>query len=225
MLTAVLLATGLVAGVHPGVIAIAAVAVYEPRLVLAGAVAWAVVAYVRRRASRPGADVEAAFFRALAAELRSGASLRTAISSAADRVPLIDLRETVRLAAAGLPMSSIADDIEERLPGNGRFAGVAFRLSDWSGARVADTFEDLADRASDAAELARERRASTAQAKMSALIVGVAPIAFTVLLFATGRGSGLVDRGAIGWAVLGVGATLEIVGLVLVAAMVRRAAA
>ncbi|MEN8234067.1 MAG: hypothetical protein ABFR89_04015 [Actinomycetota bacterium] len=224
MLTAVLLAVGLIVGVHPVIVATVAVAAFEPRLVLAGAAAWGAVAFVRRRSTRSTADIEAAFFRALAAELRSGASLRTAISSAADRVPHIDLRGPVRLASAGLPMSAIATDIEERFPRNGRVAGVAFRLSDWSGARVADTFEELAGRASDAADLAREQRASTAQAKLSALVVGVAPVVFTLLLLVTGRGAGLVERGAVGWMVLAAGVVFEIVGLMLVAVMVRRAA-
>ena len=41
MLTAVLLAGGLALGISPVIIAIAAVAAIEPRLVLAGAVIWA----------------------------------------------------------------------------------------------------------------------------------------------------------------------------------------
>ncbi|MEA3509956.1 MAG: hypothetical protein U9R51_00835 [Actinomycetota bacterium] len=223
MLTAVLLAGGLVAGIPPALIAIAALAAVEPRLVLVGAAIWAIVSAFRQRRTRVVPDDEATLFRAMAAELRSGASLRNALAEAAHRVPQIDLGRPVRLAAAGMSMSEVAGSVERRLAENGRLAAAAFRLSDWSGARVADTFEGLAERAAATAELARERKAATAQARLSALIVGVAPFVFTVLLVATGRGTGLMSHGTIGWLILGVGLGLEIVGLAIVAAIVWRA--
>lgn len=223
MLTAVLLAGALAVGVPPVMIAIAAVAAIEPRLVLVGASVWGVVATLRRRATSVTPDDEATLFRAMAAELRSGASLRSALAEAAHRVPQIELDRPVRFAAAGMQMTEIAESIELQLPENGRLAAAAFRLSDWSGARVADTFDGLAERAAATAELARERRAATAQARLSALIVGVAPLAFTVLLVATGRSAGLVAHGGLGWLVLGVGLGLEMLGLIAVAAIVRRA--
>lgn len=223
MLTAVLLAGGLALGIPPVIIAIAAVAVIEPRLVLAGAAIWGVVAAVRRRSHRVAPDDEATLFRAMAAELRSGASLRSALAEAAHRVPQIQLGRPVRFAEAGMQMTQIAGAVEGQLPVNGRLAGAAFRLSDWSGARVADTFDGLAERATATAELARERKVATAQARLSALIVGVAPLAFTALLVATGRGAGLVAHGDLGWLVLGVGLGLETVGLIAVAVIMRRA--
>ncbi len=223
MLTAVLLAGGLVLGISPVIIAIAAVAAIEPRLVLIGGAIWGVVAALQRRVARVTPDNEATLFRAMAAELRSGASLRGALAEAAHRVPQIRLERPVRLAAAGMQMTEIAEAVETQLPENGRLAAAAFRLSDWSGARVADTFDGLAQRAAATAELVRERRAATAQARLSALIVGVAPLAFTVLLVATGRGAGLVAHGGLGWLVLGVGLGLEALGLLTVAAIVRRA--
>lgn len=223
MLTAVLLAGALAVGVPPVMIAIAAVAAIEPRLVLVGASVWGVVATLRRRATSVTPDDEATLFHAMAAELRSGASLRSALAEAAHRVPQIELGRPVRFAAAGMQMTEIAKAVELQLPENGRLAAAAFRLSDWSGARVADTFDGLAERAAATAELARERRAATAQARLSALIIGVAPLAFTVLLVASGRSVGLVAHGGLGWLVLGVGLGLEMLGLIAVAAIVRRA--
>ena len=223
MLTVVLLAGGLAVGISPVIIAIAALAAIEPRLVLAAAAVWGVAAALRRRPARVSPDDEATLFRAMAAELRSGASLRSALEEAAHRVPQIELGRPVRLASAGMSMTDVAGSVEPQLPENGRLAAAAFRLSDWSGARVADTFEGLAERAAATAELARERRAATAQARLSALIVGVAPLAFTVLLVATGRGAGLIAHGGLGWLVLGVGLGLEVVGLIIVAVIVRRA--
>lgn len=223
MLTAVVLAAGLVVGVPPLIVAVAAVAAIEPRLVLVMAAVWGIVSLVRRRAARVTPDDEATFFRSLAAELRSGASLRAALDPAASRVPSMSLARPIRLAEAGLPMADIAEAVQGRFPENGVLAAAAFRLSDWSGARVADAFDDLADRATGAAEMARERRAATAQARLSAVIVGVAPLAFTALLLATGRGSGFMSHGQLGWIVLGIGLVLETLGLAIVAVIVRRA--
>jgi tight adherence protein B len=223
MLTALLLAGGLVLRISPVVIAVAALAAIEPRLVLAGAAVWAVVTALRRRTTRTAPDDEATLFRAMAAELRSGASLRSALTEASHRVPQMELDRSVRCAAAGMPMTDVAEAIEMQLPGNGRLAAAAFRLSDWSGARVADTFEGLAEKAAATAEMARERKAATAQARLSALIVGVAPLVFTLILVATGRGAGLVAHGGLGWLVLGMGLGLETAGLIIVAAIVRRA--
>jgi Flp pilus assembly protein TadB len=122
-----------------------------------------------------------------------------------------------------MQMSEVAGTVEAQLPENGRLAAAAFRLSGWSGARVADTFDGLATRAAATAELARERRAATAQARLSAVIVGVAPLVFTVLLMITGRGAGLLSSGALGQLILGLGLGLELTGLVAVAVIVRRA--
>ena len=223
MLIAVLVAGGLVFGIHPAVLLLAVVAAIEPRLVLAGAAVWAVVAAGRRRRSRIAADDEATYFRALSAELKAGASLRAALGEAVDRVPGLALDRAVRLAEAGAPMREVADAVEGEFPENGRLAAAAFRLSDWSGAQVAGTFAGLADRASASAELARERKAATAQARMSAIVIGTAPVAFAALLLATGRGSGLMAHGTVGVFILGIGLTLEVVGLLAVALIVRRA--
>jgi Flp pilus assembly protein TadB len=225
MLITVLLALGVAAGLHPALLALTAVSAVDPGLALAGIAGWAVVARIRNRHRQPGPDTEAVFFRALSAELRTGASLRAAIAAAADRVPAIDLHDAARRASAGMPMTEIGDEVEQQFPVNGRLAAIALRLSDWSGARTADTFDAIAARAADAAELARERRAATAQAKISALIVGIAPVAVSTLILASGRADGLVGRGAIGWAIFAVGLGLEVAGLALVALMVRRASA
>jgi tight adherence protein B len=223
VLTAVLLAAGLALGIHPAVVALAALASIEPRVVLAGAVAWGFIAAVRRRKRRITPDDEAAYFRALSAELRAGASLRGALGEALHRVPALSLGPAVRYAEAGMPMSEIAEAVETQFPENGRLAAAAFRLSDWSGARVAEAFEGLAERAAASAELVRERKAATAQARLSALVVGIAPVAFATLLLVTGRGSGLIAHGTIGILVLGTGLVLELIGLVVVALIMRRA--
>ena len=222
MLIVVASAMALVAGAHPIWVAAAALAVISPRWFLVAVAAWAVYSWNERRRVAAGPDDEAALLRALSAELRSGASLRSALAEAATSVPSLDLAASVRVAAAGMPMDLVADDLEETLPENGRLVAAAFRLSSWSGARVAAVFENLASRAAEAADLSRERNAATVQARLSAVIVGVAPLAISLLLFATGRVSIPEGVGVVGVVVVGLGLALEVTGLAIVGVIIRR---
>ena len=222
MLIAVASAMALVAGAHPIGVAAAALAVISPRWFLVAVAAWTGYSWNERRRAAVGPDDEAALLRALSAELRSGASLRSALAEAAKSVPSLDLAATVRVAAAGMPVDLVADDLEGTLPENGRLVAAAFRLSSWSGARVAAVFDNLASRAAEAADLNRERSAATVQARLSAVIVGVAPLAISLLLFATGRVSIPEGVGIIGGVVVGLGLALEVTGLAIVGVIIRR---
>ncbi len=222
MLIVVASAMALVAGANPIWVAAAALAVVSPRWFLVAVAAWAVYSWNERRRAAAGPDDEAALLRALSAELRSGASLRSALAEAATSVPSLDLAASVRVAAAGMPVDLVADDLEETLPENGRLVAAAFRLSSWSGARVAAVFENLASRAAEAADLSRERNAATVQARLSAVIVGVAPLAISLLLFATGRVSIPEGVGVVGVVVVGLGLALEVTGLAIVGVIIRR---
>lgn len=220
MLTAVILAAAIATGAHPIVVAIAAVSVIEPRLVVVGLVAWAAHALLQRhRIDDP--ETEAAFLRAVGAELRGGASLRLALADVADSSPL-DLATAGRLARIGMPMDRVAAELRQRLPFNGPAAAAAVELSSWSGARVAPVFEGLAEHAADAAELRREQRSATAQARLSAWIVGLAPLVFTALVLAGGGARALGRAGSAGYVVVALGVGLELAGLALVALILRR---
>jgi len=221
MVTVALVATAIVAGAHPVVIALAALAVVEPRLVLAGAAGWALFNLVRRRRTS-NADVEATFLRALAAEIGAGSSLRLALADAATRVQL-DLDPAVRLARAGMSMDRVANALSKQLAHNAVAVGAAFELSDWSGARTAAVFEGLADRATEAAQLEREKAAATAQARFSAWVAGLAPLVFTALLLAGGGFGSLRRAGGAGFFVIGLGLALEVAGLAVVALILKRA--
>ena len=175
----------------------------------------------RRDRTKPADEV--ALLNGLAAELRAGASLRMALTAAADRVPTLDLARAIRLAGAGMSPVDLADELAHALPINGRLVGAAFRLAATSGARSAAMFEQLALRAAEAGELMRERRSLTAQARLSAGVVGGAPIAVAFLLLTTGRAQALLDAGPLGYAIVMVGLGLELVGLAAVAAVLRRA--
>jgi Flp pilus assembly protein TadB len=220
MLTAALLAVAMVAGAHPLLLTAAAAAVLHPAIPLAAAAAWAVYNGFARRAAQPTPSDEARFLRGIAAEVRSGASLRVAVQEAAGRAPGIDLRRAVRLAAAGADAAAIGGAVAAALPINGRLAGAAFRLSSHSGSSAAALFDALAGRAAEAAELAGERRAATAQARLSAGVVGLAPAAFTVLLIALGKGPAL---SGVGLAIFIMGFGLELVGLVVIGIILWRA--
>lgn len=222
MLNVALLAAAIVTGAHPALIGIAALAIVEPRLVIVGAAGWGAYSYLQRRRSA-GADTEAAFLRAMAGELRAGTSLRLALAESAVRFPL-GLEPAARLARAGMPMDGIAPLLRGQLEHNGVTAAAALELSAWSGARTAAVFEGLADRATEAAELRREQRAATIQARLSAWVVGLAPLVFTALLLAAGGAGSLGRAGGVGMTVIAVGVTLEIAGLAVVALMLRRSA-
>lgn len=220
MLTAILLAAAIAAGAHPAVIGLAVMVLLEPRLVIAFAAIWVLYTIWGRR-STSVADTEAAFLTALAGELRGGASLRLALAEAVLRVP-VGLEPAARLASAGMPMPRIAPLLRDGLEHNGVTAAAALELSASSGARTAAVFESLAERATGTAELERERRAATTQARLSAWVVGLAPLLFTGLVLAGGSFGSLDRFDGAGAAVIAAGIVLELTGLAVVAMILRR---
>jgi Flp pilus assembly protein TadB len=70
----------------------------------------------------------------------------------------------------------------------------------------------------------REQRAATTQARLSAWVVGLAPLVFTGLVLAGGGVGSLGAAGGVGVLVIAVGVTLEIAGLAAVALILRRGA-
>ncbi len=176
-----------------------------------------------RRGPRPETSDEVALLNGLAAELRAGASLRMALVAGAGRAPHLDLDRAVRAAAAGQPMSDVAAELEPALPSNGRLFAAAFRLTATSGGRAASVFEELALRAAEAGELSRERRALTAQARLSTLVVGGAPVAMVVVLLITGKAQALLAAGPVGHTMAAIGVGLELAGLAVVGIVLRNA--
>jgi Flp pilus assembly protein TadB len=221
VLTAVVLAAALAAGAPVPFVAIAAVAVWRPLWFLAFAATWGIVARRKRSPSDP-AESEAAFLRAVAAELRSGASLRRALVDAAGATPPQGLTAALRSAAAGRPMDEVADRMRPALPVNGSAAAAAIRVGATTGAATAAAFGVLAARAGEMADEARERRALTAQARLSALLVGVVPMGFAVVMLAV-RGDDFAAAGTAGVVLAATGLALDGAGLVTVWAMLRRA--
>ena len=130
----------------------------------------------------------------------------------------------VRLALAGAPAAAVAARLESALPANGRHIGVAFQLAAETGAGAVPVFQRLAERAGRVAEISRERAVLTAQAKLSAAVVGGAPVAVVVVLLASGRAAVLTEGGSVGLMVGVVGVGLVASGLAVVWVMLRRSA-
>jgi len=175
----------------------------------------------RRRAPNRGGD-EAVVLAALGAELRRGASVRTAIEPAAARSAHLDLSAAVRLAEAGAPVERVAEAFARGLPQTGRLAGPAFVVAATSGGRASAVFARLADRASARLEAEGERRALTAQARLSAAVVGAIPCVVLGSMALTGRLSSLLEAGPFGVVAVTVGSVLMLTGMAVVVALTRR---
>ncbi len=215
MLMAGLLAAAVWSRVPLAGVAIVGLAVLRPWWFLAACGGWAIYHQVRRRNAEHG-NVEVAFLQAVAAELQAGASLRLALVEASARAPGLQLERVARLATAGASMETIAGELRDRLPVSGSLAAPALRLAADAGGRAAEVFGELAARALEADEIARERRVATAQARLSALVVGLAPLGFAVLMLLSGRGEALLDAGAAGLVVAVVGLSLQAAGMAVV---------
>lgn len=220
MLIATLLAVTLVISRHWAVPAILTFAYLSPGGFLLAAGGWAGShAYRRHRARRQLPGAEADFLRGMAGEIEAGASVRQALIAAAAGAPALDLVSTVHLAAAGRPAVELVVPLEKALPVNGRVAAAAYQLVSDTGGRASAVFAALAVRASDAGDLERERRALTAQARLSAWLVGGLPVGATVAMALAGRGPSLQGAGAV---VSALGITLIVAGGAGVALMVRQ---
>lgn len=222
MVTWVLLGLAVGFGAPVVWVAVLAAAVLRPAWFLAGVAGWAV--WHRLRGRPAAAGEEAAFLRGMAAELSAGASLRSAVAAAAARAPGLDLRRAVRLCAAGRPAEEIGSALREGLPGNGRAAAAAFRLAVRTGGSVTRVVEALATRAEAEDRLARERSAATAQARLSAWLVGGIPVGLLAFVWVTGHGPDPAGMGTAGPLMLAAGLGSIGTGGLVVWAMVRRAA-
>jgi Flp pilus assembly protein TadB len=170
--------------------------------------------------SRPD---EVVFYSAIASELRAGLSLRLALAAAADRAKDSDLQRLARAAVGGSSVGRVAIALQGAMPRNGRHAARAFQIAADTGAGAAAVFTRLATRAAREKEVRRERRMLTAQARLSALVVGAMPLLAVAVMFLSGRGSALLDGTPVGTAITVVGLGLVGGGLTVVVWMLRAA--
>ncbi|MFP3915413.1 MAG: type II secretion system F family protein [Actinomycetota bacterium] len=179
---AVLLAAGLVAGAEPRRLALAAGAVWAP---LPAALAVAVAVVVGRRAQQRdslGSDVR--FAEAVVGELRSGASLRSALRTACGGRPGSD--RIVRRLEVGEPLPEAASGLAEILPSIGHLVETAVAVGG-GGGRMLPIFEELMVHAAAQDAAASELRTALAPVRASMTLLVGAPLIYLGWSVATGR--------------------------------------
>ena len=153
----------------------------------------------------------------MARSVRSGASVRQAVEEAGQTVagPLgAELRSVGDELRAGAPLASTLDALATRtgLPGV-RLAVAALLLgNEWGGA-VARGLDGVAATLRDHLAVADEIRALGAQARMSALVISVAPVGFGAFAAATDpRTATFLFRTPLGLAFVAAGVLLDSAG-------------
>ncbi len=218
MIGAIMTGTAIAVGVPWVIVGVVVVSMVEPWLGIPCVLA--LVALTRDSSAQWSVDIR--FCRGVADELRSGSSLRRALEIAAQD---INEHRLARACRIGRPFGELASAVETCLPLVGRAAASAIRIAGESGGRVADSFEAIALLAADEQEMRNERRAATAQVRMSAVIIAALPVILLVMLAATGRIGALTSGGSLTIAFLAAGFVLIAVGLLSIWRMAHRAEA
>jgi hypothetical protein len=131
-------------------------------------------AALRARSQRSVEGDEGTLLRQLSGRIAVGATIRSAIADPA--VAAIPARAR-RLAVLGRPIADVGSEIAPMLVVNGAAFRAICSFSEHTGAAVSTALSVLADRADEAVELTRQRRVALAQVKLSAIVVGLVPIA------------------------------------------------
>jgi len=195
---------------------------------LAGALAWPRVRARRRAAARARelATQMPDVMRAIAAAVRAGRNLPQAIEAARD-----ELAEPARGALArAADRFTVGGSLDDALDAFTAAAAIP------DAARVADTIGIARESGGDLprvldvaiaamlerARIERDRHAATAQARLSALVVGGMPVAFLLIAGPTARAQlALLVREPIGWVLLGIGGLLEVAGVLWIRRLTR----
>lgn len=188
---------------------------------LVGAVAVTGPVFVLRMwAGRADAGYDSTLATALdsaARSVRSGASLQVAIAEAAGSVGGAVSADFHRVAAAAQRGASLVDAlaqwVERRARRSVRLAAGAIALAVESGGAPGRVLDDVATALRQRHQIEREAHALAAQARLSAVVVGVAPVAFTVVAsFADPRHARLLFATPLGLSCLAAGLALDAVG-------------
>lgn len=188
-----------------------------------GLVLVAVAAVVAVRDRVPAGDAEPLFLAGVAAQLRAGASVRTAIVDAARQAEGLTLERATRLAAAGAPMAEVGEALDSALPMSGASVAMALRAGTASGGRLAAGLDALVETVFDKATLRHEVQAATASARASAWLIGGLPVVGAIGLVVSGRLGALAGLGPVGWGMALFGGGLVLAGAAAVVSMVRAA--
>jgi tight adherence protein B len=162
----------------------------------------------------------------MAAALRTGSSLPQALADSArgTDAPLGDeLAGLAQQAGRGRPVLVVLDGWTERRPDRGtRLAAVALALATGVGAAPARALDGVAATLRERFELAAERHALAAQARASAVVLSLAPLAFAALLtLSDPAASRFLLATPAGWLCVAVGVGLDAAGAVWMARLTR----
>lgn len=182
--------------------------------------------HMARRAAAKREEAVPSMLDAIARALRSGASLLQAVGeAAAEDGPL--QRELQRVAAEAERGSGVAaafDSWAERQPsGSVRLAAAALSLGAETGGANARAVDGVASTVRQRLAVAGEARALTAQPRVSAQVIGLAPVAFAAFSAATDPDlARLLFTTPLGWAMLVTGLSLDLLGMGWMMRMARR---
>jgi tight adherence protein B len=206
-------------------VAVGAGAAVLAAVVVTAGPAVAIVMATRRRHQHVGTTLPGALDE-LARSLRSGASLAQAIAHAGAATPGPIGDDLTRIAAAhdtGMPLSEalLAWPSLRPVPGV-RLASSALVLGLGAGGTHARAVDGVAATLREHLAVASEVRAQASQAQASALVIGLAPLAFTALAcLADPRTATFLFQTTAGLACVAIGLALDAVGAVWMARVTR----
>ncbi len=161
---------------------------------------------LRVRSRRPNVD-EIHLLNSISSALRAGHSLRSSIAMSLEGDP--DMAHAGRLIGIGAPITRVGPALA-RLPTNGRRIEAALTVLEMTGGQAAAVFDRLLAGAVREADLARQRRELTAQARASALVVAILPV--VAIGLSGGRQLAALARSGV------VGLTMAVAGILLLVA-------
>jgi tight adherence protein B len=183
----------------------------------------------RRRRARVATRTEEQLIDAVssvAASLRTGRSLVQSLGAAGDEIgrPLGPvLAEATDRVALGIELDRVLDDVAARIGGaDARLVIGVLRLHRRTGGALATALDDLAHTLRARREGARELRSLTAQARLSALILGLLPLGFFLFLSIVARDDvEAAYRSTAGAAAIGIGLALQGAAFVWIRRLLR----
>jgi tight adherence protein B len=163
---------------------------------------------------------------AIASALRSGRSLGQALTAAADEAgdPLSTiLTGTAHAATLGVPMDEALDRFAGAVGGSDvRLVSGVLKVHRRTGGALAASLDDVARTLADRREAARELRSLTAQARLSAAILGLLPLGFFLFLSVVARRDiESAYRTSAGASAIGIGLALQGAAFVWIRRLLR----
>lgn len=213
----------LVSGMDWRLVTLIALAILQPWLVIALLVMLVLVEARRVRRQGSGCSEEAQVLLGVAGELRAGLGVRSAMAAAGRRSSRLDFRPVRRLVASGASLERISQAVTAAMPVHGSLASAALRVADRTGGKVAEVFDSAAALALEEDELRQERRAATAQARTSAVVVVGIPVLVVIYRILSGSLSRSLSANALSTLLTVAGITLLALGVVVMLVLIKRA--